>query len=268
MNLYLRMKGLGLKRLAFSLGFRRFRDFTAGLESPFQGMYPDFQQALAAIPPEMMVGYDHSEAATLYLPQLDTLLPSDYPAIYWLRKLIKPASRIFDLGGHVGLLFYSFHKYLDSPCPRDWLVCDLPEIIAAGRKLANERGANGLSFTSDYARADGYDIYLASGCLQYIDSSLSQLLAKLTTMPAHLIINRLPLSEAETFVTLQNIGPVVCPYRIFNRSKFLSSLRASGYDLIDTWRCAELSCDIPFHPDKKVHAYTGMYLRGRVHPAN
>jgi putative methyltransferase (TIGR04325 family) len=270
MNLYLRMKRLGMKRLAFSLGYRRFRDFTVGLESPFQGVYPDFQRALAAIPPEIMTGYDHCEAAALYGPQLDNLLPSDYPVVYWLRKLIKPDSRIFDLGGHVGLLFYSSRKYLGSPGPSDWLICDLREIIAAGRKLANERRASGLSFTVDYARADGYNIYLASGCLQYIDAPLSQLLAKLTTLPAHLIINRLPLSDGEPFITLQNIGPVVCPYRIFNRSAFVSSLCASGYELIDIWRCAELSCTIPFHQDRTVHAYTGMYLylRGRVHPAD
>ena len=40
--------------------------------------------------------------------------------------------------------------------------------------------------------AEGFDIFLTCGTLQYLEPSLSELLSKLQSQPQHLIINHVP----------------------------------------------------------------------------
>ncbi len=70
----------------------------------------------------------------------------------------------------------------------------------------------------------------------------------------------MPLYNGETFLTLQNIGYSVCPYKIQNKTELINSLTAMNYKLIDSWE-NHRSCRIPFHPERFVSAYYGFSFR-------
>ena len=59
---------------------------------------------------------------------------------------------------------------------------------------------------------------------------------------------------------ISNIGYAFTPYKIWNRDEFIATLKAVGYELIDSWSYNR-TCSIPFHPDRFVNAYHGMYFR-------
>lgn len=69
--------------------------------------------------------------------------------------------------------------------------------------------------------------------------------------------------DGPTIYTLQNIGTVFCPYKVFNGTEFVEQLQALGYKLLDTWKIPGKGCHIPYHPEHSVSAYTGyVFERG------
>jgi putative methyltransferase (TIGR04325 family) len=77
-----------------------------------------------------------------------------------------------------------------------------------------------------------------------------------------LLINRLPLHPSRECITLQNIGRLVAPYRIFRRDQFIGEISSLGYALVDSWvdPHPQHHCWIPFYPEFTVPAYTGLYF--------
>ena len=225
----------------------------------FQGVYASFEEAQANAPKGVRSGYDHEEIATAYGGQ--TFLPSDYPALFWLREAMHCGARVFDFGGSVGVSFYSWQKYFQYPDNIQWLVHDLPMVNQAGQRLALEKQEGRLHFTSRFEDADGFDFMLTSGCLQYVETPVSDFLRKLNRLPRHLLINRVPLHSSRHCVTLQNIRWMVSPYQVFLRDQFIASLEALGYELIDSWSDPDHTCWIPFYPEYSVEAYSGLYFR-------
>jgi putative methyltransferase (TIGR04325 family) len=237
------------------------RDFAGNRPGTFLGVYRTFEEAERAAPHTKKLGYDQPELATLYPERREKAFPSDYPVLFWLSRLLGGYKSVFDLGGHVGVSFYSYSKYLDFPRGLTWTVCDVPEITRAGEKLAQEKGAKGLAFTNRVEEADGCDLFLAMGSLQYIDSpSLAQALAAMRRRPQHLIVSKVPLYPGESFVTVQNTGLAFHAYRIFNRVEFIESIRAVGYRLVDDWVNGEQRCHIPFYAGRSIDAYSGLYF--------
>lgn len=241
--------------------FRRTRE--KGLH---HGVFASFEEALAAAPPGRPIGYDHPHGADLSVPGgahlLDAVNPRDYPVLFWLARLIgSGVHSVFDFGGHVGVKYYAYRKYLRYPDDLKWLVCEVPAVVEAGRALANERpgGAN-LAFTSRLEDADGYDVFFASGSLQYLPTPLHRIVEGLRIRPRHLLVNGLPLTDGPGFVTLQSDGHGFSPYWIQNRRQFVSGLEAAGYVLQDTWGIPEKHCIIPFHDDRSVRGFTGLCL--------
>ena len=91
---------------------------------------------------------------------------------YGLRPLLPEVSRVFDAGGHIGAHYYGYRRFLTFPENLRWTVCEVPTTNRAGRELAATEGANALSFTEDFATADGADVLLASGVVQYLEKPL------------------------------------------------------------------------------------------------
>ena len=176
----------------------------------FEGVYPTFAEATRAIPPTKKAGYDNADSAGVLAPS-GPLLPSDYPVLFWLTKLFEDKPRrLFDVGGYVGISFYSYQGYLSYPPGLEWVIYDVPAVTAAGERLVRARNAAGLSFSTNFNDADGADILLAAGSLQFIETPFAQLLAGLKRLAN-------PLSCSGTYVVFcQNIdlsgsGGGVCP---------------------------------------------------------
>ena len=226
-----------------------------------RGVYADFAEAARAAPRSRPLGYDRPEMAGLYRGGLDRLNPHDYPVLFWMRHAIEHASRVFDFGGHVGVSYYGYEHYLNYPDTLTWTVYDVPAVTRDGTELAHRNGQPRLRFTTQIKDADGADILLAAGSLQYVeDGFLHRALAELRDKPRHIIIQRIPLHDHRSFVTLQATGPAFCPYNVAHRQTFIADLTAIGYELVDSWTC-DRSLEIPFHPECHVPNYSGLYLK-------
>src|SRR3546814_19846099 len=76
--------------------------------------------------------------------------------------------------------------------------------MAAGRRWAQGHDAeHQLSFTDSVEHADGQDILLSTGALQYLDYTLPELLQRLRRKPRRVLINLTPLHPDRRFFTLQ-----------------------------------------------------------------
>lgn len=230
-------------------------------ERMFSGVYPSFAAAAAAIPAGRNNSYDNPESAT-FLGHKASIRASDYPVLFWLSQLLPDNPRVFDFGGYLGISYYSFEKLLRYPPQLQWLIYDVPAVVRAGEQLAQKNdGMRRLSFTTDVERAQKCPLFLAFGSLQFPELTLAETLRPLTQRPAHILLNKLPLTERKTFYTLHNMGPALAPYRIANREEFLQSMFDLNYDLVDSWENPDFGCYIPFYPDHSVKAFGGMYLR-------
>jgi putative methyltransferase (TIGR04325 family) len=77
-------------------------------------------------------GHEHPSEIDAHLRFSKALRPSDYAVLYWLSKISAEELRIFDFGGNVGNLYYSYSTYLEGTRSLDWIVFDLPSVIEEG----------------------------------------------------------------------------------------------------------------------------------------
>ncbi len=233
----------------------------------FRGVYATFDAAQASAPRTRPLGYDNADAAGMYLERIKRIYPSDYPVIFWLQKLFaQGAASVFDLGGHIGIGYYGYQRYLDYPPGLRWTVSDVPAVMARGAEIARERDAAGrLGFNGDFGGADGVDVLLALGVLQYLPDTLAQRLARLQRPPRHIIVNLTPLHALDNgghdYFTLQSIGTAFCPYRIAAYAPFLEGFTRLGYQVVDRWQNPDKHCHIAFEPAHSLDVYHGFYLR-------
>lgn len=229
----------------------------------FRGVFDTFEAAERSAPASRPLGYDNADAAGMYLDRTRKTYPTDYPVLFWLQKLLADGcGTIFDLGGHVGVSYYAYRKYLASTAPRQWLVHDVPAVMAEGRRLATQKDVDGrLAFSDRFDGADGVDILMAMGSLQYLPDTLPARLERLAVPPPHVIINLMPLHERHSYFTLQSIGTAFCPYRITAVGEFLRGYEELGYRMVDSWENPDKNCRIPFHPDRSLDRYHGFYFK-------
>jgi len=236
---------------------RSFRDHL-GLH---RGLFADFAEARRSAPSCKPVGMESPEYIDHHTDRADYIQAYDYPFLFWLDRILGQGSNVLDLGGNIGVHYYAYARYLEYPADLSWVVCELPNIVRDGQRIARERLAHNLTFITQFSDAIESEILIAAGVLQYIEESLAEQLSSLHQLPRHLLLNKLPLYEGEPFVTLQNSGPVYAPQHVFNRTQFVTSLTDLGYELIDTWDVPGFACHVPFHPGRSVHRYSGLYLR-------
>ncbi|MGA9829291.1 MAG: TIGR04325 family methyltransferase [Rhodanobacteraceae bacterium] len=229
----------------------------------YRGVFDNFAQAQASAPSSRPLGYDHAAAAAMYRERTRQVFISDYPLLFWLRELIGTGCRsIYDLGGHIGIGYYAYQRYLNYPADLRWLVHDVPAVMEAGRLWASEHDtARRLGFSAQRDAGGDMDILLASGSLQYLDYTLAELLDALAHPPEHILLNLTPLHVTDSFFTLQNMGTAYCPYRVSSERDLLHGLRERGYTRVDRWENPDRRCHIPFHPAQSLDRYFGFYFR-------
>lgn len=229
---------------------------------PYRGSFETRAQAqraatTAASRRRRVVGYDNPETAEIYLEEVTTTRSSDYAVLYWLGKKLQPGFRVFDWGGNLGHSYYTYREYLDYPVDLSWTICDVPEIVQAGARLAERWNAPNLRFTTVPDECDGCDVLLISGALQYIPRSIDDLLDGLSEKPTTIFINRTPVHATTGYFTLQDIGPAICAYQVFAEGELLETLSKRGYSLRASWPCEGKSIRIPFRPSATIERYTG-----------
>lgn len=214
----------------------------------FAGAYPSRQAALAAIPEGLRAGYDDEAIAEVSFQQMCERSAFDYPLIHWLTRLAPEIATLVDAGGHLGTKYIAFAPLVDLS-GIDWVVQDLPGIVAAARKRQAAGALPGaLRFVSDWSDLPRADLLLASGLLQYLDRPLSELVAALPDRPRHILLNKVALRDGPAVFTIERIGFGRVPYQIRSRDAFAAEIDALGYDIRDSWEIGELSHVIPTHP--------------------
>jgi putative methyltransferase (TIGR04325 family) len=207
------------------------------------------------------LGYDRANSANWYEGKMARAPLEDYPVLFWLRDALEESRAVFEIGGHVGTAYYGFERLLRYPPGLDWTIWDVPSIVSAGRALALERGRTSLSFSEDHDAAPDAEVLLAAGSLQYIPTPrLETIVASRRGRLRHILLNLTPVYDGPEFVTLQNIGNVLCPYRVFNRVGLIGTLDELGYKLVDEWQKPR-PFRIKFNADRSFDAYSGFYFR-------
>ncbi len=255
----------GIRHALVALYERRFTRETP-ITNLYRGVFTSFVEAQASAPSSRPLGYDHATAAAMYRERTRRVYISDYPVIFWLSKLFDAGHvSVFDLGGHIGIAYYAYQRYLHYPDALRWCVLDVPAVNAAGEAWAREHDPRRrLTFTGQREDANAMDILLASGSLQYLDYTLDELLANLGKPPAHLIVNLMPIHISESFYTVQNMGTAYCAYRVTAERDFIDGLKAKGYVLRDRWENPDRHCHIPFYRGHSLDRYFGFYFSREI----
>ena len=111
-------------------------------------------------------------------------------------------SRFPDSGARASILaqcrisYYAYAERLDIVKRVDWSVCELPEAVELGRRIAIERGATRLTFTTEWGTLADADCLFTAGALQFIEPTLDAILAGLAHQPEHLLVNKLCLADS------------------------------------------------------------------------
>lgn len=244
---------------------RQFLAHTAVSHHIYRGVFTTFEDAQASIPTSHAAGYDNAESADLYRDRTRRVFINDYPMIYWLARWFAEGARsVYDLGGHIGIAYYAYRKYLDYPANLRWTVQDVPSVNEAGALWAQAHDADRcLDFSSDTHDADGYDVFFAAGSLQYLSYTLSDVLTTIAEAPRFLLLNSVPVHPSQSYFTVQNIGVTCCPYRVTAERAFLDPLKSLGYELHDRWENPQRHCTVPFHPELSLDRYFGFAFRRR-----
>jgi hypothetical protein len=186
----------------------------------------DSYAAAAAAPPSRPLGYDHDDAAEMYRDRIGQIYPSDYPMMFWLQHaLAQGARRVFDLGGHIGLSYYSYATRMALPQDLSWQVCDVPAVVDHGRREAVARdGARRLQFSRfRRGRPGRRAVHRRLPAVSAGDPGTARVNAP--RKPEWLLVNLLPLHPTRGYWTVQSIGTAYCPYRIQHDSGFFQDIR-------------------------------------------
>jgi putative methyltransferase (TIGR04325 family) len=249
--------GSRLLRAARTAGLGTGLDWLAG----FRRIFPSLEAARACATTYLAFDHSHPDSARVHLKLAERLRPSDYPVLFHLQNIGKIGS-VFDLGGNVGNLFYSYRRYLPALHHVEWRVYDIPAMTLLGEALARERQESHLRFTNDLTALAEADLVLASGSLHYFEESMARMLARTGNRPKHVLINRTPLLEGRrSAITVQDGGAYLTACKMHSRDALRRDMQALGYQCIDEWTAPELALKIPCRPELSIPCYSGLYFR-------
>lgn len=245
------------------LGMMSFgRRILNGISRP-RGVFSTFDEAWAAARRSAYAGHDHPDYIKSHLEFSNSLRPSDYAVLYWLSRVSPGDLHIFDFGGNIGNLYYSYLGYLRTESRSvDWTVFDLPKTVEEGRRIAAERGVYELQFTNSVESFSKGYVLLISGAFHYWEKSVQAFLEQFPHQPEHIILNRTPVHETQpSFITVQYKKSYAVPCVVRNAGEMLSVFAAMGYTMVDRWPALELALRMPLFPNRTVPNYSGFYFR-------
>jgi putative methyltransferase (TIGR04325 family) len=225
------------------------------------GVYTSFAEGWAAARKTSLAGHEDPNEVKIHLRLAESLRPSDYAALYWISRIQPRSLKLFDYGGSVGNLYYSYSPYLRGMESVEWTVFEIPNVVETGRDIAADRKAAGLRFVEGVDSFRAEQILLVSGAFHYWEQDIPGFVKHFGEAPQHIIINRSPVHETQaSFITVQGTASAAFPCKVWNSGELLSGFAACGYQLIDRWRAWELSVHRPFFPAYSVPHYSGFYF--------
>ncbi len=224
----------------------------------FDGCYDSYEEAVERISDDKRQGWDDDHLAKMLAEGDPITIPSLYPSYFWLEQLLGPRSHVIDWGGGVGHTYYEYVKRTRLYREFDWTIVEMPAIAAAGQRLAADRAEQRLRFDTELRPVEANEIMFSNGAVQYMSPDIFNVHQIAQAGYASIILNKVPLINGREFWTLQNLGNVLCPYRVFNRSDFISAFEQNGYQLLDEWPVLEIQIDFPFYPDRAIKALSGL----------
>jgi putative methyltransferase (TIGR04325 family) len=250
---------------AVAAAARRARAIVKGpntWDDRFRGAFSSYRDAIAAVSPDLLPGYDNDQAVYFDLERMSQIVPTDRPVLFWMRRLTPEIKCVLDAGGHIGVKYRAFRQHLQLDAKQiKWIVYDTKAMVRAGRRRAAADQLDALSFVETLAEVPHVDLMLCSGLLQYLDISLSELIGQLPTRPRHLILNKVATRDGKTIVMLERIGDAEVPYQVRDRAEFVSSLNALGYEIWDEWVLPEFAHQIRADPALGKSTSRGYYAR-------
>jgi putative methyltransferase (TIGR04325 family) len=223
------------------------------------GLYRSFAEARADAPANgKPVGFALDD--DWFANRAAAIASHDYPMLFHLAPVMPGVRVMFDLGGHFGLHYTAYRPYLTYRPDLRWVVCERPEVASRGEELRRQKGLDQLSFVTDFSRGEGADVLISAGCIQYVEKPFVTQIAELARRPPHVLLNKIPVFERETRVTLQNTGWSFSPCWLLNREELVAGMRALGYQLRDAWNCPERAIRIPLHSDHSIPHFSGFYF--------
>jgi putative methyltransferase (TIGR04325 family) len=230
--------------------------------SQTRGVFATFEEGWSVARKARLAGHEHPSEIDVHLQFSKALRPSDYAVLYWLSKISDMELRIFDFGGNVGNLYYSYFTYLEGTRSLGWTVFDLPSVVKEGERIATERGATGLRFTTKLEDAASCNVLLVSGALHYWEGSVRTFLEQFRQQPDHVVVNRTPVhDEQPSFITVQRTAECAFPCIVRNVAAMIEEFAVSGYVMVDRWPAIERSLRMPLFPERTVQYYSGFYFR-------
>ena len=243
-----------------SLRFCYKKAFDLGVGGRFYGVFKSHHQALDHLGPNIPRSYEDIDLSDIHVQSFQEMHLFDYPIIFWLMKLNGNFQSLIDLGGHIGVKYYAYSSQMPSLKKIKWNVIDVPHMLKRGRIIASERQAENLKFSEDISLVEHAEILFISGTLQYLDTTIGEILAKIDKLPAYVLLNKVPLHNGPNLWTIENFGRAKIPYGISNRDEFKEIMRNRNYRLTDSWSIKSRSISIPFYENK----LDGFAMTGQV----
>lgn len=226
-----------------------------GRDNWFYGYFTSYESAATAVLADRASGWNNDNSAKHYINPSDQ--PSSYATLFWLHKIITDNSCIVDFGGGVGQMYHRFLNFSNLSEKVKWHIIEVPSAVKLGKKRAVENKSTHLLFSTELKEAPECDILHSAGCLQYMNNAAPWILETVRKLPRWIIINKIILTDKNTFWTLQNFSSGVTPYQIYNKKNFISYFKDHGYTMRDCWDVRELSVKIPFHPRRYISSGAG-----------
>lgn len=249
------------RRLIVRLRSQRWLQSLLESSLAYRNTFPSFAEAQASASKYIAAGHEHPDEIRYHTSIADSIRESDYPVLFHLAPIAPNLRRVFDLGGHVGNLFYAYQHKICFPSDVTWTVYDLPHKRPFGEKLAADRKETRIRFADSVAEASGADVFIASGSLHYFEQPLDKILETLELPPPHVFVNRTPFSTGRSLITVQDNRSYLVPCALHSRSELTSGMARLGYEVVSEWRVHERKLCVPLYPDLTAHTYEGLYFR-------
>ena len=202
-----------------------------------RGHFQTPQQAQDSLPRSRRATYDNDEIASIGIDTFSTIHNFDWPVLFHLQKLMQQnrLHSVTDFGGHVGVKFYAFRNTLAFDATLQWQVVDVPAVCREGRRRVPPE-VTSLKFFERIEDTAPCDALICSGVLQYAETPIVDLIARMPTRPHMILLNKVAVAKrGEGYVTLENFGSASLPYRVMTRNELDESRMKLGYKLLSTW---------------------------------